>query len=117
MATIKIKNLRLQAIIGINNDERINQQDIIINASIEFDDSKAAETDNISDTVDYKNIAKNIIRHVEQSSYFLLETLTSRICDICTADPRVTAATVEVDKPHSVRFADSVSVTKTVKRL
>lgn len=114
MATIKIKNLRLRTIVGINDDERVNQQDVIINVTIDFDDTKAVETDHISDTIDYKTLSKKIISHVEESSCFLLETLTARISDICSADPRVMSATVEVDKPHSVRFADSVSITKTV---
>ncbi|MCK5391899.1 MAG: FolB domain-containing protein, partial [Deltaproteobacteria bacterium] len=58
---IKIKNLKLRTIVGIYEWEKKTKQDIVINVEIEFDGSKAIETDNIEDTVDYKTITKKII--------------------------------------------------------
>ena len=58
MATIKLKNLRLRAIIGINDYERVNKQDIILNIKIKFDDSAACRTENIDDTINYKEIKR-----------------------------------------------------------
>lgn len=116
MALIKIKNLRLRTIIGINDDERINRQDVIINVSIEFDDTQAINSDDIAHTVDYKTISKKIISAVENSSYLLVEKLVAMIADLVMENDHVISTTVEVDKPHAIRFADSVSVTKTVHR-
>src|SRR5262245_26451865 len=108
---IRIKNLRLRTINGIYDWEREHKQDFIINATIEFDGNKASQTDRIEDTVDYKRINKRIIELVESSQYFLLEKLADAILQNIMEDPRVLKAHVEVDKPHALRFADSVSVT------
>ena len=110
MAFIRIKNLKLRAVIGINDWERENKQDVIINIKLEFDASAAAKSDDIADTVDYKAIKLNVIELVEKSNYNLLEKLVDEIVHVCLADPRVGRATVRVDKPHALRFADSVSI-------
>jgi len=113
---IKIKNLRLRCIIGIFDWERTTLQDVVINASIEFDGDKAAQSDKIEDTVNYKSITKNIIELVESSQFFLLEKLGNEILQLIMADSKVKQACVEVDKPKAVRFSDSVSVTCSASR-
>ncbi|HLA40712.1 MAG TPA: dihydroneopterin aldolase [Candidatus Glassbacteria bacterium] len=109
-ATIRIKNLALRAIIGFNEWEREKKQDLLINIEVEFDAQLAVKSDKEEDTVDYKKITKRVIDGVEKSSYRLLETLAHRVLEIVMEDPGVLRATVEVDKPHSLRFAESVSV-------
>ena len=116
MATIKIKNLKLRAIVGINSWERHTKQNIIINVMIDYDAALAAKTDRIEDTIDYKTIKKNIIKEVEHSKYFLLEKLTAQILNLVMENKKVRAVTVEIDKPKALRFADSVSVTLHKKR-
>ena len=107
---IKIKNLKLKTIVGIFDWERTEKQDVIINAEIEFDGAKAANSDNIEDTVDYKKINKKIIEVVESSKFFLLEKLADTVLKIIMEDKKVIKAKVEVDKPGALRFADSVSI-------
>jgi D-erythro-7,8-dihydroneopterin triphosphate epimerase len=116
MATITIKNLRLRTIIGIYEHERKNRQDIILNITIDFDDTEAARTDDVADTVDYKTIKKQIIALVEKSSYNLIEKLVAEVASLIMQDEKVESTTVEIDKPHALRFADSVSIKKTVNR-
>ena len=111
MAIIKIKDLKLRTILGIENWERENKQDIIINITFEFDGSKAAESDDLNDTVDYKKMKQKIIKFVEGSSFFLVEKLAGEVLNICLNAPLVESAVVEIDKPHALRFAESVSVT------
>ena len=110
MATIRITNLRLRTIIGIYEWERKHKQDIVINVTIEFDATKASKSDNIDDTIDYKAITKNIIKEVEASEFFLLERLTDMVLQITMKHPQVVKATVRIDKPVALRFADSVSM-------
>jgi D-erythro-7,8-dihydroneopterin triphosphate epimerase len=110
MAIIRVDNLRLRTILGINPDERVNKQDILINFSMEVDIGPAAETDDVANTVDYKTMTKAVIEHVERSDYFLVETMVERLLDILMSDDRVTKASVRVDKPTALRFADSVSI-------
>ena len=107
---IRIKNLRLRTVIGINEWERKVLQDIVVNLEFDFDGSAAAASDRIEDTVNYKKMTKRIIEAVEKSSFYLLERLAEKILGIVMEDSRVLNARVEVDKPHALRFADSVSV-------
>ena len=109
---IKIENLRLRTIIGIYDWEKENRQDLVINVSIDFDGRKAAESDNIEDTLDYKALNKKIISFVETNDFNLLERVAGGICDIVFEDPVVRWASVKVEKPGALRFADSVSVTE-----
>ena len=109
-AVIKIKNLSLRTIIGFNDWEREKKQDVIVNAAIEFDAAGAAETDTVDYSLDYKSITKNVISEVENSSFHLLEKLADFILNIIMENENVLSVTVEVDKPHSLRFAESVSV-------
>ena len=113
---VRIKNLRLRTIIGIHDWEQKNKQDIIINIKFEFDGDAACKSDDIADTVDYMSMKKEIIQEVEQSSFGLLEKLTSHILQVIMKNKRVIKATVEIDKPHALRFADSVSISCTAKR-
>lgn len=107
---IRIKNLRLRTIIGTNDWEREKTQEVVINATIEFDGAAAGRSDDIDDTVNYKQISKRMIEAVESSTFFLLEALVDRLLDVALTDPRARRATVEVDKPGALRFAESVSV-------
>ncbi len=116
MATIKIKDLKLRTILGVEEWERKVKQDIIINIVIEFDASKAAESDDLNDTVDYKSMKQNIIKLVEDSQFFLVEKLAAEVIGICMSDQLVKKASVEIDKPHALRFANSVSVTLTEEK-
>jgi len=108
---IKIKDLLLRTIIGVNDWERREKQDVIINIEIFCDLKKSSNSDNISDTLDYKDIKKKIVRAVEDSSFYLVEALAGKIADLCINYPSVKKVCVEVDKPGALRFARSVSVT------
>ena len=107
---IRIKNLRLRTIIGINDWERNETQDVVLNVEIVFDGNPVAETGHIDDTIDYKKIKKQIIAQVENSRFYLLDKLASHILGIVMEKKKVISATIEIDKPQALRFADSVSV-------
>ena len=110
-AVIRITNLRLRTFIGFNPEERSKQQDIVVNVEIHHTVKAAALKDDVSGALDYKVISKAIIRHVEAGRFLLLEKLVTDLIEICTRDEAVTRALVTVDKPHALRFADSVSLT------
>ncbi|MET1218610.1 MAG: dihydroneopterin triphosphate 2'-epimerase [Glaciecola sp.] len=109
-ATIRIKNLRLRTYIGFNDDEIKNKQDVVINATIKYDAALAANTDEVDNALNYKTVTKAIIRLVENNRFLLLEKLTNDILALCVDHPWVKWAEVEVDKPHALRFSDSVSL-------
>jgi D-erythro-7,8-dihydroneopterin triphosphate epimerase len=113
---IKVKNLLLRTLIGFQEWEREKKQDVVINLTLEVDDPPAVRTDDIQDTVDYREITKRVIEEVEASHYMLLERLAGAILDGLMVDPKVRRATVEIDKPHALRFSESVSVTLSRER-
>jgi len=108
---IYIKDLLLRTIIGINNEERRNRQDVIINITLEADTRAAGQSDDINDAVNYRSLTKSIIQLVENSQFYLVEKLAAEIAGLCLNDPRVVRAIVTVEKPGALRFARSVGVT------
>ena len=70
---IHITDLLLRCIIGINDEEREKKQDVLINMTMYADLTKPGQTDDIQDTVDYKKVKQEVIRLVENSSFFLIE--------------------------------------------
>jgi dihydroneopterin aldolase/2-amino-4-hydroxy-6-hydroxymethyldihydropteridine diphosphokinase len=107
---IHIKDLLLRTIIGINDEERRNLQDVLINITLYADMRAAGVSDDIEDAVNYRTITKRIIKLVEDSRFYLVEKLAAEIAAICLEDPRVARATVRVEKPGALRFARSVGV-------
>jgi D-erythro-7,8-dihydroneopterin triphosphate epimerase len=110
LATIRIKNLRLRTYVGIKQDEIDNKQDVIVNVRINYSAEQATNSDQMEDALNYRTITKRIISLVENTRFSLLEKLTSDILAIAAEHSWVTFAEVEVDKPHALRFADSVSL-------
>jgi FolB domain-containing protein len=110
MDRIIIKDLLLRGIIGVNDDERVNQQDILINLVLYVDVRKAAQSDRIEDAVNYRTITKRIVRHVEESADFLVEKLVTDIARIVVTEFNVQRVRVRVEKPGALRYAQSVGV-------
>ncbi len=108
MAKIRVKNLLIRTYIGFNPDELTNKQDVIINLEIEAEIPEEALQADEPDGI-YNTITKRIIAFVQDGHFKLLEVLTKNLLDMIMEDKRVTRAKVEVDKPHALRFAESVS--------
>ncbi len=107
---ILINDLFLRTIIGINDDERTDRQDVMVNLALDVDMRAAGRSDDIDDAVNYRTIAKQVIELVETSRFFLVEHMADEIARVCLKDERVTRARVRVEKPAALRFAKSVGV-------
>ncbi len=107
---IHIKDLLLRAIIGINDEERRNQQDVLLNITLYADMHTAGRSDDIEDAINYRTLTKRVIQLVEGSRFYLVEKLVTEIARTCLDDPRVEAVRVQVEKPGALRFARSVGV-------
>ncbi len=117
MATIKVKNLLLRTYIGFNPEELVNKQDVIINFEIEAEiPEQALDSDEPIDIYDYKIVTKKIIVLVQEGRFKLMEVLTQKILNLIMEDEKVKRAKVEVDKPHALRFADSVALEMEARR-
>ncbi len=115
-AIINITNLRLRTYIGFNPEEQQKMQDVIINAEVHYPASNLCLEDTVEDALNYKVIAKKIIAHLEEGKFLLLEKLVSDVLAICHEHNWVSYAKVKIDKPHALRFADSVSLTLEYKK-
>ncbi|NIC04466.1 MULTISPECIES: dihydroneopterin triphosphate 2'-epimerase [Halomonadaceae] len=116
LATIRIKNLRLRTFIGIKDEEIHNRQDVVINAVIRYRADKAVAFNLIEQALNYRTISKEVIELVEEGRFLLLERMTREVLDLIMSHEQVLTAQVEIDKPHALRFADSVSITLSASR-
>ncbi|RUT79043.1 dihydroneopterin triphosphate 2'-epimerase [Ancylomarina longa] len=110
MAIIRIKNLLIRTYIGFNPEELRNKQDVVINMTIKADVREAIISDDVDHSYNYKTITKKVIKLVQEGKFKMLENLTQQILDQIMENPMVEWAKVEVDKPHALRFAESVSI-------
>jgi D-erythro-7,8-dihydroneopterin triphosphate epimerase len=110
-AIIRVSNLRLRTFIGFNPEEKEKMQDIVINIEIRYRLSSAALDDRVEGALNYKTITKQVISHVENGRFLLLEKLVGDVLNICSREPEIIHSSVTIDKPHALRFADSVSLT------
>jgi FolB domain-containing protein len=116
MDRILISDLRARCIIGINDEERREKQDVVINLALTADLRTPGRSDRFEDTVDYRALKKRIVSMVEGSQYHLIEALAERVAEICLEHPAVQQVQVRVDKPFALRFARSVAVEISRKR-
>ena len=109
---IEIRDLMVRAIVGINDEERVNRQDVVINLTIWSDLRDSGRTDDIDDTINYRTLAKLVIELVEESSFFLVEKLGTEIAMLSLEfSGSIERIRVTVEKPGAIRFARSVGVT------
>lgn len=89
-AIIKITDLRLRTYIGFNPDEIKKQQDIVINIEMHYPAELARRSDDVSDALNYKDVTKKVIAHVEEGRFYLLEnwsTMCSALLTSMTGSP------------------------------
>ena len=110
MDKIIIKDLRRRGIIGINPDERVKKQDILLNMVLYSDIRRAAETDDIADAANYKLISKRVVEYVESSEHLLVERLVTEIARLILTEYPIKLVRVRVEKPGALRFAKSVGI-------
>lgn len=108
---IQIDELLVRTIVGINPDEREKPQDVLINLTFKADLRPAGESDDISDAVNYRTIAKEVIALIENSRFFLIERMAEEIARMCLSHGGVQGVVVNVQKPGALRFARNVGVT------
>ena len=110
MDKVFITNLHVHGILGIHDWERITPREIIINATMLTDTIPAAQSDDISDCVNYSDMAKKLRAHVESAARQTIEALANDLAEICLQDTKVEKVILRVDKPGAVPEADSAAV-------
>lgn len=110
MDKVFIKDLLVRGIIGVSERERSQPQDIVVNITMFTDITKGSQSDDIDDCVNYRTVAKAIIKHIHTISRYTVEALAKDITDICLGFSGVEKVSVRVEKPGAVRFSRSVGV-------
>ncbi len=110
MDIVYINELRVDTVIGIFAWERRIRQTISIDLEMGFDIRKAAASDDIRDTLDYKAVGKRIIAHVQQSEAQLVERLAEEIAQLVLAEFRVPWLRLRLSKPGALRGAKDVGL-------
>ena len=118
MDRIIVKGLRLFAYHGVNEEEKINGQDFVIDLTAELDLSQPSKTDSLDDTVSYAKMIKTVRRVFTAEKYDLIEKCAGVIADAVLAEyPPVNRVTVKVMKPDAPISADfgyvAVEITRT----
>jgi len=110
MDIIFLQALEVETVIGIYDWERKIKQKVVLDLEMATDISKAAASDHIDDTLNYKAVAKRIIQFVEESEFQLVETLTERVAEIIIKEFHVPWTKVTLNKLGAIRGARGVGI-------
>lgn len=110
MDIIYLKDLKIETIIGIFEWERSTKQTISLDIEMASDISRAAETDSIDDTLDYKAVSKRLIEFVGGSDFQLVETLAEKCAEILLNEFKIQWLRLKLDKQGAIRGASGVGV-------
>jgi dihydroneopterin aldolase len=107
---IFLRDLRVETVIGIWDWERKIRQTVSIDLEMAADIRRAAATDSIDDTLNYKAVAKRVQQFVGESSFQLVETLAEKIAALIVDEFAVPWVEVRINKPGAIRGARDVGV-------
>lgn len=110
MDRIFLKELTTETIIGIFDWEREVRQTIAVDLEMSADIRRAAATDRIEDTLNYKGVAKRVLAFVAESRFQLIETLAERIAALILTEFEVDWVRVTLHKPGAIRHSRDVGV-------
>ncbi|HEY9050858.1 MAG TPA: dihydroneopterin aldolase [Gammaproteobacteria bacterium] len=110
MDKVYIRDLRIETVIGIYDWERKIRQTVSLDLEMGTDIRKAAASDHIDDTLDYKSVAKRLIQYVGDSEFQLVETLAERIAEIVLNEFNVPWLRLRLSKPGAVTGSQDVGV-------
>jgi dihydroneopterin aldolase len=110
MDIIFISDLRIETIIGIYDWERVTRQTVSLDLEMAADIRRAAATDRIEDTLNYKAVAKRLIEFVGTSDFQLVETLAERVAAIVLEEFSISWLRLRLRKPGAVRGSRDVGV-------
>ena len=107
---ILVRDLLVRGILGIDDWERKNKQEILVNLTLQVDTREAARSERLEDSLDYRSLTEAIVRYVESSSHYLVESLAAELARISVVGFGADVARVRVEKPGALRVARSVGV-------
>lgn len=110
MDIVYIRDLRIETVIGIYDWEREVRQTVSLDLEMATDIRKAAQSDSIEDTLNYKAVAKRLIQFVGDSQFQLVETLSERCAELVLEEFEVSWLRLRLSKPGAVRGSRDVGI-------
>ena len=110
MDILYIRNLKVDAVVGIFSWEKRIRQPLHLDLEIALDIRKAAATDDIQYALDYKTVSTRLTQFISQSEWHLIETLAEKIAALLMAEFGVTWLRLKLSKPAALPSADSVGL-------
>lgn len=110
MDIIYLNDLRIDTVIGIYDWERQTKQTVILDIQMAADIRKAASSDTIEDTLNYKAVAKRLFSFVGESEFQLVETLAERVCDILLNEFDIPWCRLQLNKQGALRGVRDVGI-------
>jgi dihydroneopterin aldolase len=110
MDIIFLREMKVDTVIGIWDWERKIRQTVVIDLEMAVDIRKAAASDHVDDTLNYKLVAKRLQQFISDSEFQLVETLAENIAAIVNDEFGVPWVRVRVNKPGAIRGARDVGV-------
>jgi len=110
MDIVYVRDLQVETVIGIFDWERKIKQTVSLDLEMGTNISKAASTDHIDDTLDYKSVSKRLISFIEVSKFQLIETMAERISEIVREEFNVPWLRLRLSKPGAIKGAKDVGV-------
>ena len=110
MDTIFIKGIRCQCIIGVYPWEQVTTQTLVLDLECAADFSKAAQSDDLHDALDYQKITERIVEHAEASRVKLIETLITQLADILEQEFELSWFRLSLDKGAILKQAQHVGL-------
>lgn len=107
---IFIHALKTETIVGIFDWERQVKQTVVLDIEFSADIRKAALTDSIDDTLNYKGVAKRVLGLIEESSFHLVETLAEHVAMLILEEFGVSWVRIALSKPGAIRSSRDVGV-------
>ena len=110
MDIVYIRDLKIETVIGIYDWEREIKQTVSLDLEMAHDIRRAAETDNIEYTLNYKAVAKRLIAFISDSEFLLVETMAEKCAHIVMNEFSVPWLKLRLSKPGAVRGSQDVGV-------
>ena len=110
MDIIFLGGLEATTIIGIYDWERETKQTLVFDIEMAFDITKAAKTDDIQHTLDYKSVSERVVSFVEQSEYFLVEKLIEEIANVLLTEFGTPWVKISLNKRGAISRAKDVGI-------
>ena len=107
---IFLRGLTAECVIGFIDWERRVKQAVVVDLEMPVDCARAAASDEVTDTVDYKRVAKRVLAYIEASEFKLVETLAHRLAALLLEEFALEWVRLSVNKPGAIRNSRDVGV-------